>query len=157
MFQLPYKLEHLFSYNATLQSPREVIGPIAEGLRVNAFVTGGKVDGPRLRGIVRPGSGADWLTIRTDGVAMLDVRGTIETHDAGLIYTAYRARSDCGQDAYARPLKGAPVLDCTPIRTAPTFQTAHPDYVWLNRIQALGIGEIIRSRSEVRYDVYAVW
>jgi Protein of unknown function (DUF3237) len=156
MFGLPYTLEHLFSYNATLHSPREVIGPVAEGLRVNAFMTGGKVDGPRLRGIVRPGSGADWLTIRTDGIAVLDVRGTIETHDGGLISTAYRGLSDFGPDGYARALKGEPVPDGTPIRTVPTFQTAHPDYVWLNRIQALGIGEIIRSRSEVRYDVYAV-
>ncbi len=30
MFGLPYALEHLFSYNATLHSPREVIGPVAE-------------------------------------------------------------------------------------------------------------------------------
>jgi hypothetical protein len=122
MFGLPNVLEHLFSYNATLYSPREVIGPVAEGLRLNAFVTGGKVDGPRLRGIVRPGSGADWLTIRTDGIAVLDVRGTIDTHDGGLIYRACRGLSDFGPDGYARALKGELVPDGTPIRTTPTFQ-----------------------------------
>ena len=80
-----YSMEHLFSYTATLDSNAEVIGPVPSGLRMNVYVTGGEVSGPRLQGKIRP-VGADWLTIRTDGVCILDVRATIETHDGALIY-----------------------------------------------------------------------
>jgi hypothetical protein len=54
---------------------------------VNLYVTGGKVQGPKVNGKLLP-VGGDWLTIRTDGVGILDVRATIETHDAALIYLA---------------------------------------------------------------------
>jgi len=37
--------------------------------------TGGNFDGPKLRGVVLPGGG-DWLRIRGDGAAELDVRAT---------------------------------------------------------------------------------
>ena len=49
------------SYRATLSEP-EVIGPVAEGLRLNVYVTGGEVLGPRIKGKIRP-VGADWLTV----------------------------------------------------------------------------------------------
>jgi hypothetical protein len=35
-------------------------------------------------------------------------------------------------------------------------RTAHPDYLWLNRLQLLSIGEADLTTFEVRYDVYAV-
>ncbi|MEM8563866.1 MAG: DUF3237 family protein, partial [Pseudomonadota bacterium] len=69
----PYELEHIFSYRASLNPEFEVIGPTPEGLRVNIYVTGGEVTGPKLQGSIRP-VGADWLTIRPDGVAVLNVR-----------------------------------------------------------------------------------
>ena len=53
-----YQMEHIMSYNATL-APPEVIGPLAEGIRVNFYVTGGTVTGPRVFGKLRP-VGADW-------------------------------------------------------------------------------------------------
>jgi hypothetical protein len=66
------------------------------------------------------------------------VRGMIEAHDGGLIYTAYRGLSP---DGHTRTLKGEPIPDGTPIRTTPTFPTAHPGYAWLNRVHALGTGD----------------
>jgi hypothetical protein len=156
MFGFPYELEYLFSYNAVLQTPREVIGPVAVGLRVNSLVVSGEITGPRLRGRVRPGSGGDWLTIRTDGVMVLDVRATLETDDGALIYVAYGGIIDLGPDGYDRALAGESIPDGTSIRTTPLFQTAHPDYRWLNRVQCLGIGQVFRSRSEVCFDIYAV-
>lgn len=72
------KLEHLFFYNATMTVP-EVIGPVPEGIRLIFYVTGGEVRGPRVNGKLRP-VGADWFTVRADGVAILDVRATIETY-----------------------------------------------------------------------------
>jgi hypothetical protein len=99
--------------------------------------------------------GGDWLTIRTDGVALLDVRATIETHDQALIYISYTGVGDMGEDGHQKFLAGVlpPKL---PLRVVPRFQTAHPAYRWLNRLQCLNIGEVDLERFEVRYDVYAV-
>ena len=152
---IDYRLEHVCSYNATLNPTFEVIGPVPEGIRVNAYVTGGEVSGPKLRGRLLP-VGGDWLTIRTDGVGVLDVRATIETHDGALIYVTYAGVIDLGEDGYQKFLQGEPPASGTPIRTAPRFHTAHPDYQWLNRLQCLGIGQAFLERSEVVYDVYAV-
>ena len=78
-----YRLEHIMSYTVKIAEP-EVIGPVPEGLRVNGYILGGEVTGPRVSGKLRP-VGGDWLTIRKHGVAILDVRATIETHDGALI------------------------------------------------------------------------
>ncbi len=64
------------SYVVTLENPPEVIGPVPEGIRANFYVTGGEISGPRLQGTVRP-VGGDWLTVRTDGMGILDVRATL--------------------------------------------------------------------------------
>ncbi len=150
---LDYRLEHILSYSATLKAP-EVIGPLPEGIRANFYVTKGDVQGPKVKGQVLP-VGGDWLTIRTDGVGILDVRATFQTHDGALIYTAYSGVTDIGEDGYQKFLRQElpPFLS---LRIVPRYHTAHPEYLWLNRIQCLGIGQIDRARMEVSYDVYAV-
>jgi Protein of unknown function (DUF3237) len=42
------------------------------------------------------------------------------------------------------------------LHVVPSCQTVHPRYLWLNRVQCLGIGEVDLGRSHVSYDVYAV-
>ncbi len=149
-----YDLEHIFSYTVTLHPP-EVIGPVPEGARVNFYASGGEVTGPKVHGEFHP-VGGDWLVIRTDGVAILDVRATIETRDEGaLIHVSYTGVGDLGEDGYERFLRGE-LSGSVSLRVVPRFLTAHPDYRWLNRLQCLGIGEVDLERSEVSYDVYAV-
>jgi hypothetical protein len=80
---IEYRLEHVMSYTAKLTEP-EVIGPVPEGIRLNIYVTGGEISGPRLSGKLRP-VGADWLTIRRDWIGILDVRATMETTEGALI------------------------------------------------------------------------
>ena len=36
------------------------------------------------------------------------------------------------------------------------FHTTHPNYLWLNRLQGLGIGMIEPTRPVIVYDVYAM-
>jgi hypothetical protein len=155
MYNHKYELEHICSYNVGLQLPPEAIGPVAEGLRLNVYLTGGEVSGPKLRGKVLA-VGADWGTVRTDGVFVLDVRATIETHDQALIYTSYSGIIDTGPDGYQMVLGGGLPPDGTPFRITPRYQTAHPAYQWLNRLVCVGIGEIHPSVPEVRYDIYAI-
>jgi hypothetical protein len=148
-----YRLEHLFSYTVTLSRP-EVIGPVPEGIRVNTYITGGEVSGPRIQGRVRP-AGADFFTIRRDGVGILDVHVTIETHDGALIYAPYSGVGDLGEDGYEKFLRGEAPRTVA-LRTVPRFHTAHPEYLWLNRPQCLGIGAVNFEQLEVHYDLYAV-
>jgi hypothetical protein len=150
-----YNMEHLFSYNVTLEMPPEVIGPVPEGLRANVYLTGGEVDGPKLKGKVRP-VGADWLTVRPDGITYLDIRATIESHDGALIYVTYNGVLDLGPDGYQTFMNGELPASGTPIRINPWCHTAHPDYEWMNRCLCVGVGEAYLERGEVAYDVYAV-
>lgn len=150
---LPYQLEHIFSYSAQLHPP-EIIGPVAEGIRANFYVASGEVSGPRVQGILRP-VGGDWITMRSDGVAILDVRATVETHNQALIYLSYSGVADFGLDGYQSFARGE-LPPRFPIQAVMRTQTAHPAYQWLNRLQCLNIGEVDSARLVVRYDVYAI-
>ena len=149
-----YKMEHLFSYRATLQAPVEMIGPVPEGLRMNFYVTGGAITGGRIGGKLRP-VGGDWFLVRRDGVGELDVRATIETMDGALLDVSYRGLGDLGPEGYDRFLRGE-LPRTLPLRTTPRVRTAHPDYQWLQRLLCVGVGEVDLERFEVASDVYAV-
>ena len=146
--------EHLFSYTVSLQMPPEVIGPVAEGIRVNFYLAGGAISGPRCTGKLLP-VGADWLLIRKDGIGLVDVRTTLEMHDGALVYSAYTGVLDPGPNGYDAFLNGT-LPPKFPIRIAPRFQTAHPDYAWMNRVQAYGVGEVDLVNAQVSYHVFAV-
>ena len=151
----PLEPRHVTSYRANLSAP-EVIGPVAEGLRFNIYVTGGELAGPKIKGKLRS-VGADWLTIRTDGVGILDVRATIETHDGALIYTTYRGVAQLGEDGYKNFLDGVPPPAAgIPLRIHPVYQTSHPAYLWVNRAFCIGVGKAFLDQSYVSYDIYEI-
>jgi hypothetical protein len=85
----------------------------------------------------------------------LDVRLTVETHDGALILVTYPGIIDLGEDGYDKFLRGE--LPLKPqVRTSPRFFTSHPDYLWLNRLHCLGVGQSDLPANSVSYDVYAV-
>lgn len=151
-----YAMEHVFSYNVLLNPNMEVIGPTPQGLRVNLYIQEGQVSGEKVNGKIRP-VGADWLTVRQDGIGIMDVRATIETDDGALIFVEYSGVIDFGEDGYTHFLSGK-VAERIQIRAVPRYTTAHPDYLWLNRLQCVNIGEGFLSpdKVEVSYDVYAL-
>jgi hypothetical protein len=63
MFVPDYRPEYIFSYTVQTRLPPEMIGPTPEGIRVDFYVTGGDVDGPKLKGKFAP-FGGDWRWIR---------------------------------------------------------------------------------------------
>ena len=149
-----YELEYLFSSQSKLRFPPENLGETPEGIRLNFYREGGEIAGPKLRGRFRA-VGGDWLLVRPDGVGMVDVRGTIESEDGALIYQYYSGIVDFGEGAMDQLRKGE-MAEVNLSRIAPRFVTSHPDYLWLNRVQAVGIGE---SRPEIGgtvYDIYAL-
>ena len=146
-------LELVCSYTAALQAP-EVIGPVPGGIRVNFYVTGGQLEGPGMKGHLRP-VGGDWLTIRADGMAVLDVRATVEMDDGALIDVLYRGIGDLGLDGYEKFLRGE-LPQTLPLRTSPVLQSADPKYQSLQRELFVGVGAVDFATLVVAYDVYAV-
>ena len=155
MAQFDFKLEHVFSYNATLSAP-EIIGAVPDDIRINFYVTGGEIwtpDGTHI-GKVR-GVGGDWLTIRRDGSGLLDVRATVETNDGALIYGVYNGYLHLGENGYDELVAGR-LPEKSQIRAAPRFSTASPAFAWVNSTQFVNVGEVFFNKRIVTYDVYAL-
>jgi steroid delta-isomerase-like uncharacterized protein len=141
-------------YTITMDAEVHDIGMTPCGHRRVVVVKGGTFEGPKLKGTVLPGGG-DWLVERADGSRALDVRITLRTDDAALIYAHYPGRFYCEPAVTQRLLRGDPVDPSEDyFRTAPFFETASPKYGWLNRIMAVGIGT--RAPTTVSYTVYVI-
>jgi len=110
-------------------APTQNIGAGPHGVRVTFPITGGSFEGDRLRGKVLPSSD-DWTVKRSDGVTELDLRITLVTDDGALIHMTFEGIRDEGAP-------GGPYL-----RTVPRFETAEARYSFLNRLLAVGRGEM---------------
>ena len=132
-----------FEYLGTLRAEtgtRTVVENGPQGTRTIVQVVGGRFEGPRLKASVQTPAG-DWITNRADGSYRLDVRLTLKTDDGALILVTYNG---IGQTTST----GAS------LRMAPLFETGDSRYVWLTRLQAVGVGE--RVGTAVKYDIYAL-
>ena len=107
-------------------APTQDIGAGPHGTRITFPITGDSFAGDRLRGEVLPG-GDDWTIERSDGVIELDLRITLETDDGALIHMTFEGIRDDAASYF---------------RTLPRFATAEPKYGFLNRLLAVGRGEI---------------
>jgi hypothetical protein len=105
-----------------------------------AVIDGGSFEGERLSGRVL-GGGSDWLSIRPDGSFILDTRLVLETSDGANVAMTYRGIRAGPPEVMARLANGDSV-DPTEyyFRINPLFDTADPNYEWLNRIVAVGTG-----------------
>ena len=103
-------------------------------------VYGGRFEGERLSGEVLDG-GSDWQSVRSDGSTLLDVRLNLKTDDGALICMTYKGVRRGPPDIIARIEKGEAVDPASYyFRINPMFETAAPQYAWLNGILAVGIG-----------------
>ena len=134
-----------FEYLGTLRAEtgsRTVVENGPQGTRTIVQVVGGRFEGQRVKASVQTPAG-DWITNRADGSYRLDVRLTLKTDDGALILVTYNG---IGQTTNA----GAGAS----LRIAPLFETGDSRYVWLTRLQAVGVGE--RVGTTVKYDIYAL-
>jgi hypothetical protein len=105
-----------------------------------AVIAGGSFEGDRLSGRVMDG-GSDWLTLRPDGSLLLDTRLVLETAGGAKIAMTYRGIRAGPHDVLARLANGDPVDPAEYyFRINPLFDTADPNYDWLNRVVAVGAG-----------------
>lgn len=145
---------HLFTMRITLH-PLQDLGATPLGHRRIAPVSGGDFAGNRLRGVILPHGGADWLLARADGWFQQDVRMTLQTEDGALIGISYRGVRHSSPEIAAVLASGGTV-DSTAyyLRIAPFFETGDPRYFWLNHIVAVGVGE--RLPNGAAYEVFEV-
>ena len=82
---LPLRTEFLFRMALAAGAPQMTAPGRGGELRVIP-VTGGRFEGPRLKGEVVPGTTADWLRVEADGTAHMDVRLVMRTNRGQLFY-----------------------------------------------------------------------
>jgi hypothetical protein len=118
------------------------IGGVPHGTRRTAPLGGGTFEGPRLRGTILPGGSTDWQLLRSDGVLEMDLRVTLLTEDGALISMSSFGLRHGPPDVIAAIGRGETVDPSTYyFRTMPRFETAHPAYLFLNRLIAVAIGD----------------
>jgi hypothetical protein len=146
-------LQPLLRAEITLAAPQE-LGETPLGRRRVIPITGGNFRGDKLAGRVLPG-GADWQLIRSDGVAELDARYTLETTDRALIYVRNFGYRHGPADILQRLAAGDPVdPSLYYMRTTPRFETGAEHYQWLNRTICVATGA--RRAAAVELDVFEV-
>jgi uncharacterized protein DUF3237 len=150
----PPDLKHLFTLEALL-APSLDAGEGPHGRRTLNAVSEGRFFGERLNGRINPGTG-DWMLTR-NGIRVVDARLVLMTADGAVIHMMYggRIRFDQAVAPLLADLEGRHRIDPSRyyFRTTPTFETGHPDYLWLNGIVSLGVGRLI-ERGGVAYDVF---
>src|SRR5580692_7214494 len=153
--QLPDpRLRKIYRLEATLGQPLD-LGDVAQGHRRIVPQTGGTFTGPELHGKLLPGASADWQTILPDGTALGDIRYTLQTDGADLLYVQSRGIRHGSPDVLARLGRGEDV-DASEytFRTSTRIETAAADLEWLNKGILISVGG--RQAAGVIYETYLV-
>ena len=144
-------LRPLFDLHADLADILD-LGQTPVGHRRVINILGGHFTGERLRGQVLCG-GADWQIIRSDGVAELDARYTLQTEDGALIQVVSQGVRHGPPETMARLARGE---DVDPreyyFRTVMRFETSAPAVLFLNRILAIAFGKRSANAVDLRVE-----
>lgn len=150
------QLEFLYRVYVDVAAPIEV-GDSGHGLLKIIPITGGRFQGPRLRGEVAP-LGADWNTAFPNdaGCRTIDTRYLLKTDDGALISLSTRGWVRQSAEVAAERAARKPVDPSRYyFRQHLFFETAAEQYSWLNGLVAFGV-VISKKTPGVIYDAYAV-
>jgi Protein of unknown function (DUF3237) len=135
------------------EAPRAIVdGPL--WTRRILHVVGGSFEGPALRGKVLPGGG-DWILVRRDGSAELDIRFTLESAEDELVYFRGTGLFVAPEVVATRIRSG----ECVPpddyyFRTSILFEAGSARLGHLNHQLHIGVGQ--RTATGMITDVFAV-
>lgn len=147
------KLEHVCTLTVDLAPIREMGAGRAGGRRIIPII-GGTVTGPIISGRIL-NVGADWQTIFPNGLAELDTRYAMETHDGAtieIINYGYRHGPADVIQAIGRGEQVDP--DSYYMRTHARLETGDTRYEWVNNTLFVGTGA--RNQSSVQVELYAL-
>src|SRR5690606_24890776 len=134
--------------------PPRVLGMGRLGQRRIIPIAGGRVSGPRLNGVIRPG-GADWLTVSHDGVAVLDARYMLLAEDGALIEIIDQGFRHGPEGVMKSLLAGADVApEDYYMRSSIRLESGDAAYAHVNRMVFVGTGA--KTRQGVQIDIYSV-
>jgi hypothetical protein len=142
------KFEFLFQLGADVG---ELIslgqGPLGE--RRVVYIDGGSFEGPAMRGEVL--GGADWQTLRGDGVVELNAHYAIKEQGGAVIEVSSQGMRHGSPEVMARLARGEDVDPASYFfRTIMRYQTGDPAFAWLNKTIAVAIAERKARRVEMR-------
>lgn len=147
-------LVHAFDARVLIGIPQDI--GLVDGARKRVIpITGGSFEGRRLHGTVLPG-GADWQTIRGDGVADIFARYTLRERDGTLISVTnpgYRRGPASVLQRIAEGEEVDPALYY--FRTTPRFEVASDSaHAWLGA--SIFVCTAARYRDHVRLSIFEV-
>ena len=152
--QLPIPKTNYVCTLTVALAPINEMGSGRAGHRRIIPIVGGEVSGPRLSGRIL-NVGADWQTIFADGLAELDTRYAMETHDGATIEILNFGFRHGPKDVMEAVARGAPVDPASYyMRTHARLETGDPRYAWVNRTLFVGVGA--RNKQSVNVDLYAL-
>ena len=147
------RLELLCHVAVKVAAP-QLVGAVLTGERRIIPITGGRFEGPKMRGEIVPG-GADWQIVAADGTALLEARYTLKTDDGALVYVRNIGVRHGPPEALAAIARGEQVDPAKYyFRATPAFETGEKKYAWLNHIVCVCSG--VRAKEEVLLDFYEV-
>ncbi|WP_121631687.1 DUF3237 domain-containing protein [Tropicibacter alexandrii] len=146
-------LSHVCDLTVELDPIREM-GQGRGGARRIIPIVGGLMEGPRLQGRVL-NVGADWQTVFADGLAELDTRYALETHDGAVIEIQNYGLRHGPPEVMARVAAGEPVdPGAYYMRTHARMETGDARYAWVNRTLFVGTGA--RLADKVKVSLFAI-
>ena len=146
------RLSLAFTLEAQI-GPAVEFGQTGGGLRRMVPILGGRVTG-RVEAEVIPG-GADWQTIRPNGVTDLWARYALRAADGSAIVVSNSGVRRASAEVSRRLKDGEPVEPSEYyFRSTPAFETGSEDHRWLTEALFIGVGE--RWPDRVRLKVFEV-
>jgi Protein of unknown function (DUF3237) len=133
------QLEPLISFRATMVL--HPIGATPRGHRLDIELAGDLLPGSRISGRVM---GNDYLAVRPDGVAELDVRATVTTDDEQVVSVRASGLATIGDDGLA---SGTLAL---------RFETPSEPLAWLNREVGIARTRADMANGTLDLDAYTL-
>jgi hypothetical protein len=135
----PPGLEFLFTLTAEV-GEIVTMGPAPLGERRVVQITGGRFEGPQMRGDVL--AGADWQIVRDDGAIELDARYAIKEARGGIVQVVSQGMRHGPPEVLARLARGENVPpDQYFFRTIMRFETGASELAFLNKTIAVATAE----------------
>jgi uncharacterized protein DUF3237 len=149
----PPGLEFLMQIAVEFEAPHAISGgPL--GMRRILHVSRGSFEGPALQGTVMPGGG-DWVLMRRDGAAELDIRFTLKTAADEIVYLRSTGLFVASEAVSAR-IRRAEAVDRAEyyFRTSILFEADSARLARLNCMLHLGVG--CRTATGMATDIFAI-
>ncbi len=149
-------LEFLYRLVADVSAPIE-IGAVNNGFLKVIPVTGGRFEGPRIKGEVL-NLGADWNTTdhRNPTTKQIDTRYMLKTDDGAYITISTKGYQWQSEEVLKKRMAREPVDPSEYyFKQHLYFETADERYSWLNNVVAFGV-VISRKSPGVIYDAWIV-